>query len=155
MGGAHCGKNGWNWCYRHHDKNGWSSLWQKWLELTVAKMVEAYRGKNNWLILLTKSSSANMSGYQNVSLRLGYGSVDHDDHPTFTNLGRVFQFFDIFRGGGGLQKKRPTFHNSCWSGYNKIATNAYMMHWGGWLCSAFAFYAGIRHLPQQACTGLF
>ena len=36
-----------------------------------------------------------MSGYQNVSLRLGYGSVDHDDHPTFTNLGRVFQFFDI------------------------------------------------------------
>ena len=27
MGGAHCGKNGWNWCYRHLDKNGWSSLW--------------------------------------------------------------------------------------------------------------------------------
>ena len=26
MGGAHCGKNGWN------------SLWQKWVELTVAKM---------------------------------------------------------------------------------------------------------------------
>ena len=26
MGGAHCGKNGWN------------SLWQEWVELTVAKM---------------------------------------------------------------------------------------------------------------------
>ena len=35
MGGAHCGKNGWNWCYRHHDKNGWSSLWQKWVELLL------------------------------------------------------------------------------------------------------------------------
>ena len=21
-----------------HDKNGWNSLWQKWVELTVAKM---------------------------------------------------------------------------------------------------------------------
>ena len=40
MGGAHCGKNGWNWCYRHRDKNGWSSLLQKWLELTLAKKGE-------------------------------------------------------------------------------------------------------------------
>ena len=51
-----------------------------------------------------------MSGYQNVSLRLGYGSVDHDDHPTFTNLGRVFQFFDIFRGGGGGGCKKNDLH---------------------------------------------
>ena len=38
MGGTHCGKNGWNWCYRHRDKNGWSSLWQKWVELSMTKM---------------------------------------------------------------------------------------------------------------------
>ena len=46
MSGAHCGKNGWNWCFRHLDKNGWSSLWQKWIELTVSKMGEAHLGKN-------------------------------------------------------------------------------------------------------------
>ena len=34
MVGAHCGKN------------GWSSLWQKWVELTVAKMGGAHCGKN-------------------------------------------------------------------------------------------------------------
>ena len=51
MGGAHCGKNGWSslWQKRvelfmtkmggtHCCKNGWSSLWQKWVELTVAKI---------------------------------------------------------------------------------------------------------------------
>ena len=48
MGGANRGKNGWNWCYRHRGKNGGSSLWQKWVELTVAKMDEAQRGKNGW-----------------------------------------------------------------------------------------------------------
>ena len=40
MGGTHCGKNGWNWCYRHRDKNEWSSLWQKWVELSMTKWVE-------------------------------------------------------------------------------------------------------------------
>ena len=33
-------KNGWNWCYRHRDKNEWSSLWQKWVELSMKKWVE-------------------------------------------------------------------------------------------------------------------
>ena len=48
IGGVHCGKNGWN------------SLWQKWVKLIVAKMgetgvkdikakmVEAHNGKNRW-----------------------------------------------------------------------------------------------------------
>ena len=48
IGGAHCGKN------------GWSSLWKKWVELTmakmgttdvkdtVAKMGETHCGKNGW-----------------------------------------------------------------------------------------------------------
>ena len=31
-------KNGWNWCYRHRDKNGLSSPWQKCVELTMTKM---------------------------------------------------------------------------------------------------------------------
>ena len=68
MGGTHCGKNGWHWCYRHHGTNGWSSLWQKWVELsmkewveltvakiggtgvkdTVTKMGGAHCGKNGW-----------------------------------------------------------------------------------------------------------
>ena len=54
MGGTHCGKNGWN------------SLWQKWLELsiakiggvdvieTVTKMGGAHRDKNGWNLLWQK-----------------------------------------------------------------------------------------------------
>ena len=66
MGGTHCGKNRWNWCYRHHDKNGWSSLWVKWVDLTVeringtgvidivAKMGGTHCGKNGWKSLWQK-----------------------------------------------------------------------------------------------------
>ena len=44
----------------HHGKNGWKSLWQKWVEVTmaktgetgvretVAKMGGAHCGKNGW-----------------------------------------------------------------------------------------------------------
>ena len=60
MGGGHCGKNGGNWCHRHRDKNGWNSLWEKWVEFTVAriggtgvidavtKMGGTHFGKNGW-----------------------------------------------------------------------------------------------------------
>ena len=30
----------------HRDKNWWNSLWQKWVELTVAKMGGTNHGKN-------------------------------------------------------------------------------------------------------------
>ena len=52
--GAQHGNNGWNWCYRHRDKNGWSSLWQKWVELTVAKIGGALHDKNGWNSLWQK-----------------------------------------------------------------------------------------------------
>ena len=48
MDGTNCGKNGLKWCHRHHGKNGWSGLWQKWVKLTVAKMGGAHCGKNGW-----------------------------------------------------------------------------------------------------------
>ena len=35
MGGAHHGKTGWNYRYRHRGKNGLSSLWQKRVELVL------------------------------------------------------------------------------------------------------------------------
>ena len=54
MGGAHCGKNGWNWCYRHRDKNGWSSMWQKWVELSMKIMGRTHCGKNGWSSLWQK-----------------------------------------------------------------------------------------------------
>ena len=40
-------KNGWNWCYRHCDENGWSSLQQKWVELSMKKMDGTHCGKND------------------------------------------------------------------------------------------------------------
>ena len=61
MGGTHCGKN------------GWSSLWQKWVELTMAKMGGtsvidnvtkmggAHCGKNGWnlcIVTMTKMGGA-------------------------------------------------------------------------------------------------
>ena len=73
MGGTHCGKNGWNWCYRHRDKNGLSSLWQKLVELsmtkmggtdvidTVTKMGGAYCGKNGWSLPLQKWMELNVA----------------------------------------------------------------------------------------------
>ena len=60
MGGTQYGKNGWNWCHINRGKNGWSSQWQKWVEVimakmgevvfrdTVAKMGGAHCGKNGW-----------------------------------------------------------------------------------------------------------
>ena len=32
----------------HRDKNGWSSLWQKWVELSMTKMGGTHCGKNGW-----------------------------------------------------------------------------------------------------------
>ena len=66
MDGAHHGKNGWRWCHRDRDRNGWNSSWQKWVELIVAKMgggtfIEivtkmggTHRGKNGWNSLWQK-----------------------------------------------------------------------------------------------------
>ena len=48
MGGSHCGKIGWNLCYRQSDENGWGSLWQKWVELSMTKMGGTHCGKNWW-----------------------------------------------------------------------------------------------------------
>ena len=42
MGGSAVAKMGGG----HRGKNGWSSLWQKWVELSMTKMGETHCGKN-------------------------------------------------------------------------------------------------------------
>ena len=44
MGGTHCGKNGWNWCYRHCDENG--------VELSMTKIVGTHCRKNGMELVL-------------------------------------------------------------------------------------------------------
>ena len=48
MGGTHCGKNGWSSSWQKRVELVLETPWQKWVEITVAKISGAHRGKNGW-----------------------------------------------------------------------------------------------------------
>ena len=48
IGGVHHGKNGWSSSWQKWVELVLETPWQKWVEITVAKMGEGHHGKNDW-----------------------------------------------------------------------------------------------------------